>query len=67
MLKFCKKRRAIQAQPNLHQSEKIKDLEDLCFLELTVISQIYPFMFVVAKTKGAQIDLLQHRPADLEN
>ena len=31
-----------------------KEIEDLCPLEIMLISQIIPFMFVVARHKGAQ-------------
>ena len=33
---------------------KFTELERLCLTELMLISQIIQFMFVVAKTKGAQ-------------
>ena len=48
------KKMLIRAQLNLHQSEKIKELKKICSLDVMVISHICPFMFVVAKTKGAQ-------------
>lgn len=51
----------IQAQLNLHQSEKIKELKKICSLDVMVISHICPFMFVVAKTKGAQNGLSSPR------
>ena len=41
---------------NLELCPKFKELEDLCPIEL-LISQIIPFMFIVAKHKGAQHDL----------
>ena len=45
----------IQAHNNgLGHCPDIQELEDLCPLEITLISQIIPFMFIVAKTKGAQ-------------
>ena len=45
----------IQAQKNnLELCPKIEELENLCPLELMSISSIIPFMFIVAKTKGAQ-------------
>ena len=39
---------------NLELCPKFKELEDLCPIELLLISQIIPFMFIVAKHKGAQ-------------
>ena len=33
---------------------KFTELERLCLTELMLISQIIQFMFIVAKTKGAQ-------------
>ena len=33
---------------------KFNELESLCPIDLMLISQIIPFMFIVAKTKGAQ-------------
>lgn len=55
------KKMLIQAQLNLHQSEKIKELKKICSLDVMVISHICPFMFVVAKTKGAQNGLSSPR------
>ena len=45
------KKMLIQAQLNLHQSEKIKELKKICSLDVMVISHICPFMFVVANLK----------------
>ena len=39
---------------NLELCPQFKELEDLCPIELLLISQIIPFMFIVAKHKGAQ-------------
>ena len=36
---------------------KFTELDRLCRIELMLISQIVPFMFTVAKTKGASMDL----------
>ena len=33
---------------------KFSDLDRLCPMELMLISQIIPFMFIIAKTKDAQ-------------
>ena len=50
-----KKKMPMLAQANnLELCPKIAELEDLCPIELMLISQIIPFMFIVAKTKGAQ-------------
>ena len=59
-----------QAQANnLELCPKLKELEDLCPIELMLISQIIPFMFIVAKHKGAQHGLKGQCvlvPADLK-
>ena len=42
---------------SLKPCPRVKKLDDLCPLELTLISQIIPFMYIVAKQKVAQHDL----------
>ena len=50
-----KKKMPMQAQANnLELCPKLEELECLCPIELMLISQIIPFMFIVAKHKGAQ-------------
>ena len=45
----------MQAQVNnLYLCDKIEELETLCAIELMLISKIIPFMFIVARVKGAQ-------------
>ena len=45
----------MQAHKNgLEHCPRVKELDDLCALGITLISQIIPFMFIVAKHKGAQ-------------
>ena len=45
----------MQAQVNnMELCSKFSELNRLCPIELMLISQIKPFMFIVAKTKGAQ-------------
>ena len=39
---------------NMELCPKFSELDRLCPIELTLIYQIIPFMFIVAKTKGAQ-------------
>ena len=60
----------MQAQcNNLELCPKIEELENLCPIELMLISQIIPFMFIVAKIKGAQHGLKRKCvlvPADLK-
>ena len=54
---------------NLALCPKIKELEDLCPIEIMLISQIIPFMFIVARIKGAQHGLKGQCvlvPADLK-
>ena len=54
---------------NLEPCPKYKELEDLCPIELMLISQIIPFMFIVAKHRGAQHGLKGQCvlvPADLK-
>ena len=59
-----------QCQANGLQLNRIEDeLKDLCPLELMLISQIIPFMYIVAKHKGAQFGLKGQCvlvPADLK-
>ena len=42
---------------NMDLCPEFSDLNRLCPVELMLISQIIPFMFIVAKTKGAQLEL----------
>ena len=52
---LLKQKMPMQAQANnLQLCPKIEELENLCPIELMLISQIIPFMFIVAKTRGAQ-------------
>ena len=45
----------MQAQVNnMELNPTFSDLDRLCLIELMLIFQIIPFMFIVAKTKGAQ-------------
>ncbi|XP_066930953.1 uncharacterized protein [Clytia hemisphaerica] len=45
----------VQAQANnLHLSPKLPELEELCPIEMMLVSQIIPFMFIVPKHKGGQ-------------
>ena len=51
-------------------SLNIKELEGLCPLEVMVVSQINPLMFIVGKTNGTQLGIKGQRvlvPADLKN
>ena len=44
-----------QAQTNgLHLNEVFPEINDLCPLELSLVSQIIPFMFIVPRHRGAQ-------------
>ena len=54
--KFLKnKKMSPKAQANnLELNPKYKELEDLCPIELTLISQIIPFMTIVGKQRGSQ-------------
>ena len=67
---LLRKKMPMQAQANnLELCPKIEELEHLCPIELMLISQIIPFMFIVAKTKGAQNGLKGQCvlvPADLK-
>ena len=50
-----KNKMPLQAQAsNLQLCPRIEKLDSLCPIELKLISQIIPFMFIVAKVKGAQ-------------
>ncbi|XP_066926766.1 uncharacterized protein [Clytia hemisphaerica] len=45
----------VQAQANnLQLSPKLPELEELCPIEMMLVSQIIPFMFIVPKHKGGQ-------------
>ena len=45
----------MQAQvSNMELCPKFSDLDGLCPIELILISQVVPFTFIVAETKGAQ-------------
>ena len=53
----------------LEHCPDIKELEDLCPLEVLLVSQIIPFMFIDGKMNGAQHGLKGQRaliPADLK-
>ena len=39
---------------NLQLCPKFSELQRLCHIEIMLMSQIIPFMFIVAKTKGGQ-------------
>ena len=52
---LLKKKMPMQAQANnLELCPKLEELECLCAIELMLISQVIPFMHIVAKHKGAQ-------------
>ena len=52
---LLKTKMPIQAQGNnMEFCSKFSDLDGLCPTDLILISQIIPFMFIVAKMKGAQ-------------
>ena len=57
--KFSKKKKMPpKAQANnLELNPKYKELEDLCIIELTLISQIIPFMSLIGKQRGSQCGL----------
>ena len=67
---ISKNKMPMQAQANnLWLCQKFDELECLCPIELMLISQIIPFMFIVAKHKGAQHGLKGQCvlvPADLK-
>ena len=65
---LTKRKMPPQAQANnLELCPKLKELQDLCPIELMLISQIIPFMFIVAKHKGVQHGVKgQCVPADLK-
>ena len=49
---------SVQAQVNnMELCPKCSELDGLCPIELVLISQTIPFMFIVGKTKGAIMDL----------
>ena len=53
-----KNKMPMQAQKNeMELCPKFNEFESLCPIELMLISQIIPFMFIVARAKGAQHDL----------
>ena len=52
---MLKNKMPMQAQKNkMELCPKFHEFENLCSIELMLISQIIPFMFIVAKVKGAQ-------------
>ena len=52
---LSKQKIPMQSQANnLRLCPKIEELENLCPIELMLISQIIPFMFIVSRAKGAQ-------------
>ena len=65
-----KNKTPVQAQlNNMELCPKFSELDRLCPIELMLISQIIPFKFIVAKTKGAQHGLKRECflvPIDLE-
>ena len=67
---MLKNKMPMQAQVNnLELCPIFSELDGLCPIELMLISQIIPFMFIVAKTKGAQHGLKGQCvlvPTDLE-
>ena len=67
---MSKNKMPMQAQVNnLELCPTFSELDRLCPIELMLISQIIPFMFIVAKTKGAQHGLKGQCvlvPTDLE-
>ena len=55
---MSRKKMPAKAQANnLKPCPKVKELDDLCPLELALISQIISFMYIVGKQKGAQHSL----------
>ena len=68
--KSCHNSMPMQAQlNNLELCPTFNELDRFCPVELIIISQIIPFMFIVAKTKGAQHGLKGQCvlvPTDLE-
>ena len=55
---MLKNKMPMQAQKNkMELCPKFNESESLCPIELMLISQIIPFMFIVAKVKGAQLRL----------
>ena len=52
---MSKKKMPMQTQVNnMELSPKFSELNKLCPSQLMLVSKIIPFMFLVAKTKGAQ-------------
>ena len=50
-----KEKLPVQAQANnLQLSQKLPELDELCPIEMMLVSQIIPFMFIVPKHKGGQ-------------
>ena len=50
-----KNKMSMQAQKHkMELCPKLNEFQSLCPIDLMLISQIIPFMFIVAKTKGAQ-------------
>ena len=68
---MLKNKMPMQAQKNkMELCPKFNEFESLCPIELMLISQIIPFMFIVAKAKGAQNGLKGQCvlvPTDLKN
>ena len=68
--KLQQKRMPVQAQANsMYMCPSIAELNDLCPLENMLISQIIPFMSIIALHKGAQQKLKGHVvlvPTDLK-
>ena len=68
---MIKNKTSMQAQlNNMVLCPKFSELDRLCPVELMLISQIIPFLFIVAKTKGAQHGLKGQCilvPTDLKN
>ena len=66
-----KKRKMLMEAHNngLGHCSDVKELEDLCPLEVMVVSQVVPFMFIVGRMKGEQLGLSGQCvvvPADLK-
>ena len=68
---MIKNKTSMQAQlNNMVLCPKFSELDRLCPVELMLISQIIPFLFIAAKTKGAQHGLKGQCilvPTDLKN
>ena len=67
---MMKNKMPMQAQlNNMELCPKFSELDRLCPIELKLVSQVMPFIFIVAKTKGAQHGLERQCvlvPADLK-